>query len=165
MLEDGLGASETDGELDDSELLREAHAALGSADKFKGEHSAEAGHLGGGQLMSGMRVKARVVDPLDISPGLEEARQLESGFVLAQSSQLQGLQAANQEPGLERAQGGSEYFQEAPAAIDDFRRGADHSGGDIGVPADGLGGGVDHGIESQGDGVLVYRGSEGVIDY
>ena len=167
-LDEAFHTAERFGQCEDLRVVHEVLGRLGAGRELHGDDAAEAAvHLAGGDFMTRVGLEARVPDALNHIRGLgfEPFGHLQGVGTVALDAQIQGLQAADVQPGVERGghcAGG--VLQEgdllAGLLIVDHHGTADH----VGVAADVLGGGVDHHIGAIGQRVLKGGRGEGVVD-
>jgi hypothetical protein len=135
------------------------HAAVDA----EGDHPAVAAHLLAGQRVAGVVDQAWVGDASHLRMVGQELRDPHRVVVVPIHPHAEGLQAAQGEPGVERAGDGADGVLEERELLCGGRIGADRAPDHVGVSADVLGRRVDHEVGAELERLLEVGRGEGVV--
>ena len=165
MLDQRLGVAQRHSHRHQVQGVHQLHAGGTAPLDLEGQHTAEVAHLAAGDVMAGMVDQAGIVDLLHGGVVIQElCNGLGVGAVLLHTD-LQGLQAAEDQEGAEGIHHCAGHILQAEHTylIAEFG-GAHHKARDhVAVAVQVLGGGVHHHVCAQLQRPLEVRGSEGVV--
>lgn len=162
--EDGFDAAETGGDDRQFDPLQQ-RSDLALFLEFKGEDGAGAACLGKMEGAGGKVGEAGIVDAADSRVGGEAFGEDLGVALRGLQAQLEGLDAATEEEGIEGGKDGAKGVLKELEALGQRRvGGGDKSGEKIGMAAEEFGGAVNGHIDTEVEGTLQQRGHEGVIE-
>src|SRR5499427_3928915 len=134
-----------------------------ASSQFDAQHSGEAAHLRFGQVMLRMRREAGVIDSRDFRMTFQKPGQRHSVQVVSFDSQPQRPQPAQQQPAVERAEGGARDQGETPEAFDEVFRPDERSRRHVVMAADVLGRAVNDRVNAEFERPLIDGRRERVV--
>ena len=145
------------------QVADEGVGGLEAAGELEGEHAAEAAHLIRGQRVLRVGRQAGVVHPGHGGMALQRLGEGLAVVVVPGHAQRQSAQTAQQQPGIEGSEHGAGEQGDVPDPVQELGRAGHHSGGDVGVAVEVLGGAVPDQVDAEVGRSLVQRSREGVV--
>ena len=165
VLSKGLNSTERFGKGENLEVFEEGASLLEATLKVEGDHAAGTLGLLFVDFVTWVALEAGVVDLLNLLVTFEELGNFHCGRLGLLNSDGEGLGASDNDPGVEGGETGSHSLEdEEESVVEGLVVEHKGSGNNVGVTTDVLGKGVGHNIGTEEEGVLVDRGSEGVVD-
>src|SRR5215213_86467 len=150
--------------MEDLRLLHRRVGSLRAAPEGERDHPRKPAHLLFRQLVLGMVRQAWVVHGLDLGMVLQELGDGEGVLLVLAHANGEGLEAAEYDPGVERAwYGAGGVLVELDPLLELLVRGRDSPADDVRMAAHVLGRRVDHDVSAESERVLEIRRGEGVV--
>ena len=166
MLDEALGPAEARRVPEEANARGGPKRGVATAADADREHPPERGHLAGGERVPSVRRESRVEHGGDARVALESARQRERVGGVAFHAAGERFQPAEHEPRRERRGRGPEDVSVLRGPLHGLvpLREDDRAAEDVAVPAEILGGGVEHEVGAARDRALERRRRERAVD-